>query len=107
MLDREGVTVDTIVANRFVIEDGALTGEIEGPLMDESKAESLERVATMEGVNLADTVAIGNGKADLSMIHTAGEGIGLDPEPMIEPHCDSIVYSMERLRRLFEERNLL
>lgn len=107
VLDHEGITADTIVANRLSVANGALTGEIEGPLIDGSKAESLERVATTELTNLSDTIAIGARRPDLSMMQTAGEGIGLDPAPMVEPHCDTVVYSIDDLHRLFEERNLL
>src|SRR6056297_873434 len=32
-LEREGVSVDVIVSNRLPIEDGHLTGEVEGPLI--------------------------------------------------------------------------
>lgn len=106
-LERAGTGVDTVVANRLTVENGALTGEVTGPLVDGTKDGVLETLAVQEGVPIEETVAIGDGANDLPMLQVAGIAIGYDPEPAVEPHCDAVVHSMAELRRLFVEHDLL
>ena len=47
-LARAGTTVDTVVANRLPA-DGELTGEVTGPLVEGTKDDALERLATDRG----------------------------------------------------------
>lgn len=106
-LSREGVTVDSIVANRLPLEDGELTGEVEGPLIEGTKDDALRRLASAQGVDPEETVAVGDGANDLPMLRVAGLAVGFDPKPAVEPHCDDVVESMNDLRRLLERRGVL
>jgi phosphoserine phosphatase len=106
-LAREGVAVDSIVANRLPMADGKLTGEVEGPLIEGTKDDALRRLASAQGVDPEDTVAVGDGANDLPMLRVAGLAVGFDPKPAVEPHCDELVTDMVSLRRLFEERGVL
>ncbi|MFC6905429.1 phosphoserine phosphatase SerB [Halalkalicoccus tibetensis] len=106
-LEREGVTVDSIVANRLPMEDGELTGEVEGPLIEGTKDDALRRLASAQGVDPEDTVAVGDGANDLPMLRVAGLAVGFDPKPAVEPHCDELVAEMAALRRSFENRGVL
>jgi len=106
-LERAGVTVDSIVANRLPIEDGQLTGEVEGPLVEGTKDDALEDLAATVGVDPADTVAVGDGANDLPMLEVAGLSIGFDPKPAVEPACDVVVLSMAELRGVLEGEGVL
>ncbi|MFC7044129.1 phosphoserine phosphatase SerB [Halobacteriaceae archaeon GCM10025711] len=106
-LDREGVTVDAVVANDLPVADGALTGEVVGSLIEGTKDDALERLAAERGVDVADTVAVGDGANDIPMLDAAGLAVGYDPKPAVEPHCDVTVSSMADLRALFEERGVV
>ena len=106
-LDREGIEVDAIVANRLPVEDGALTGEVEGPLIDGTKDNALEVLATAVGEDLADTVAVGDGANDLPMLQVAGLAVGFDPKPAVAPACDSVVDSMTDLAALLADESVL
>jgi phosphoserine phosphatase len=106
-LEREGVTVDAIVANRLPMADGELTGAVEGPLIEGTKDEALADLAESEGVVMADTVAVGDGANDLPMLQVAGWAVGFEPKPAVEPHCDDVVTSMAELQRLLEGRDIL
>ncbi|GAB3678015.1 phosphoserine phosphatase SerB [Halopiger thermotolerans] len=99
-LEREGVTVDHIVSNRLPMNDGEteLTGAVEGPLIEGTKDDALEDLAADVGVDLDDTVAVGDGANDLPMLKVAGLAIGFDPKPAVEPHCDVVVTSMADAR---------
>ncbi|MCU4926952.1 phosphoserine phosphatase SerB [Halobacteria archaeon AArc-dxtr1] len=108
-LEREGVTVDHIVANRLVMDDGEteLTGDTEGPLIEGTKDDALADLADDVGVDLAETVAIGDGANDLPMLEVAGLAIGFEPKPAVEPECDVVATSMAEVRELLVEDDVL
>lgn len=103
-LDQAGVTVDHVVASRLVIENDAVTGDVEGPLLDEGKDQALEEVALTEGVDLGQTIAIGYGVPDIPMLRAAGTAIGFNPEPDVEEYCDIDVTSMRKLQVYFASK---
>mgnify|MGYP000418682729 CR=1 FL=1 len=106
-LERAGTTVDTVVANRLPMDEGALTGEVEGPLIEGTKDDELSRLSTAFGVPMADTVAVGDGANDLPMLEVAGLAVGFEPKPAVEPACDEVVATMPELLALFEARDLV
>ncbi|PSQ46710.1 phosphoserine phosphatase SerB [Halobacteriales archaeon SW_6_65_15] len=106
-LAREGVSVDIIVANRLPIVDGELTGEVEGPLIEGTKDDALERLAAEREIPISDTVAVGDGANDLPMLEVAGLSVGFIPKPAVRPACDVVVATMERLRQVFADEGLL
>ncbi|MFB6173326.1 MAG: phosphoserine phosphatase SerB [Halobacteriales archaeon] len=105
-LDRAGVSVDRIVANRLPAADGALTGAVEGPLVEGTKDEALRAVAGDLGIDAAETVAVGDGANDVPMLEAAGTAVGFRPKPGVRPHCDVVVATMTRLGRVLEERGI-
>mgnify|MGYP000262264481 FL=1 len=106
-LEREGVEVDATVANRLPVADGALTGEVEGPLIEGTKDDALEVLAAAVGEELSDTVAVGDGANDLPMLEVAGLAVGFDPKPAVAPSCDTIVDSMAELGEVLESEDVL
>lgn len=106
-LEREGVSVDTIVANSLPIRNGKLTGGAEGPLIEGTKDTALEDLAAAVGVEMDETVAIGDGANDLPMLEVSGLAIGYEPKPAVGPHCDVIVESMTDLLELLEAKAVL
>lgn len=64
-------------ANHLAIQDGALTGELFGPVIHaEAKALALIEWAADCGVPLSRTVAVGDGANDLRMMALAGLAVG-------------------------------
>ncbi|MWG34323.1 phosphoserine phosphatase SerB [Halomarina oriensis] len=106
-LAREGVDVDTVVANRVLDADDTLTGGVEGPLVEGTKDDALRALAAEVGVPMDETVAVGDGANDLPMLEVAGLAVGYDPKPAVEPACDTVVTSMADLHDLLAERGLL
>ena len=106
-LDAAGTEVDTIVANRLPIEDGELTGEVEGPLIEGTKDTALRELADDLDVDMSNTVAIGDGANDIPMLDVAGLSVGFNPKSAVEPSCDIVVSSMAELGILLEEERIL
>lgn len=106
-LAREDVSVDRIVANRLPANDGALTGAVAGPLVEGTKDDALDALASEGGVPIAETVAVGDGANDRPMLDAAGLAVGYDPKPSVRPHCDRTVGSMSDLRDLLRSEGVL
>jgi len=104
-LEREGVAVDEIVANRLPDDGAALTGDVEGPLIEGTKDDALERLADEQGADIVNTVAVGDGANDLPMLEVAGLSVGFEPKPAVEPACDVVVSDMTELHDVLAERN--
>ncbi|MFB6196178.1 MAG: HAD family hydrolase, partial [Haloplanus sp.] len=93
-LDPAELDVDTVVANDLPAENGAFTGEIQGPLLGRSKDDVLEELAVERGRPLDETVAIGNDQRDLPMLQAAGLGVAVDATPTVEAQSDLAVSSL-------------
>ncbi|CQH62154.1 phosphoserine phosphatase [Halobacterium hubeiense] len=106
-LDAAGVTVDRVVANSLPEADGELTGDVEGPLIEGTKDDALVDVCEAYGMDVADAVAVGDGANDAPMLDEAGCGVGFQPKPGVDEHCDTVVESMAELEALLRERNVL
>ena len=77
--------IDYVYANELEIdENGKLTGNYVGEIVDgHRKAELLKLIAQVEKVNLAQTIAVGDGANDLPMISEAGLGIAFHAKPRV------------------------
>ncbi len=84
--------LDHAHANRLEVEDGVLTGRIEGEIVDaDAKATILRRIAAAEGVPLEQVVAVGDGANDLPMLQAAGLGIAFNAKPAVRDAADTTV----------------
>ena len=77
--------IDYMYANELEVDDnGKLTGKYLGDIVDgKRKAELLKLIAQVEKVNLAQTIAVGDGANDLPMISEAGLGIAFHAKPRV------------------------
>ena len=77
--------IDYVYANELEIEDGKLTGRYVGEIVDgQRKAELLKLLAQVENVDIAQTIAVGDGANDLPMITNAGLGIAFHAKPKVK-----------------------
>jgi phosphoserine phosphatase len=77
--------IDYVFANRLVIRNGVMTGEVEGAIVDaDRKAELLKEIAQREGIALQQTIAVGDGANDLPMLSTAGLGVAYHAKPVVK-----------------------
>jgi phosphoserine phosphatase len=89
---RDELGLDHAVANVLEIVDGKLTGRTVGPVVDRArKAEVLREIAAIEGFDLSQCVAVGDGANDLDMIAAAGLGIAFNAKPVVRDAADTSV----------------
>ena len=76
--------IDYVYANQLESVDGKLTGRYLGDIVDgKRKAELLQLLAQVEKVDIAQTIAVGDGANDLPMLSVAGLGIAFHAKPKV------------------------
>lgn len=80
--------IDEVHANLLEIEDGKVTGRVTGRIVDgQCKAELLQEIARQEGINLEQTIAVGDGANDLPMLGLAGLGVAFRAKPLVRQNA--------------------
>ena len=81
--------LDYVRANTLEIEDGRLTGRVTGKVVDrKAKEEFLREFAADLGLEMEQTVAVGDGANDIDMINASGLGIAFNAKPALREHAD-------------------
>ena len=84
--------IDYVYANELEIIDGKLTGRYVGDIVDgRRKAELLKLIAQVENVDIAQTIAVGDGANDLPMLSTAGLGIAYHAKPKVKENASQSI----------------
>lgn len=85
---KERFNLDYVYANELEIVDGKLTGRHLGEIVDgKRKAELLRLIAQVEKVDIAQTIAVGDGANDLPMLSVAGLGIAFHAKPKVKENA--------------------
>ena len=89
---KEILDIDYVYANELPIVDGKVTGKVSGEIVDGAKKrEKLIEIAKKEGLDLRQTVAVGDGANDLPMIKTAGMGVAFHAKPLVRQEAANAV----------------
>lgn len=109
--------IDYVYANELEIMDGKLTGNYLGDVVDgKRKAELLKLIAQVENVDIAQTIAVGDGANDLPMLAEAGLGIAFHAKPKVVANAkqsintiglDGVLYFLGFKDSYLEERGKL
>ena len=92
---QEKLDIDYVYANQLEIEDGVLTGGYLGDIVDgDKKAEYLKLLAKKEGIDIGQTIAVGDGANDLQMLNLAGLGIAFHAKPKVKDNAQSSISSI-------------
>ncbi|MBQ7823366.1 MAG: phosphoserine phosphatase SerB [Bacteroidaceae bacterium] len=84
--------IDYVYANELEIVDGKLTGNYIGDIVDgKRKAELLRLIAQVENVDIAQTIAVGDGANDLPMLSIAGLGIAYHAKPKVKENASQSI----------------
>ena len=84
---------DYVYANDLEVgEDGKLTGRYLGDIVDgKRKKELLRLIAQVENIDIAQTIAVGDGANDLPMLSEAGLGIAFHAKPKVKAEASQSI----------------
>ena len=89
---QQKLDLDFIAANQFEIIDGKLTGNVQGVIVDaQYKAQTLQQLAQQFNIPTENTVAIGDGANDLTMMQVANVGVAYHAKPKVQQLAQVIV----------------
>jgi phosphoserine phosphatase len=87
--------IDFVYANELEIQDGKLTGNYVGDIVDgRRKAELLKLIAQLENLDLQQVIAVGDGANDLPMLNIAGLGIAYHAKPKVKENAKQSISSI-------------
>ena len=88
--------IDEVYANTLDINDaGKVTGKVIEPIVDaQGKADKLRALAEQQGISLAQTVAVGDGANDLTMLGIAGLGVAWHAKPKVKAQARQAVSTL-------------
>jgi len=98
--------IDECVSNRLVFRDGVFTGGVEVLVEYNNKGEVLRRLARSLGVELENTIAVGDSEIDISMFRVAGISVAFNPaNRRVEEQADYVIKSptLYPLKELLEK----
>lgn len=88
----QDLKIDFYRANKLEVIDGKLTGKLEGDIIDSgAKLLALKELALLGKIDLAHTVAVGDGANDIEMIESAGLGIAFNGKSKLNTIADTTI----------------
>ena len=88
----EDLGLDFHRANTLEVSNGLLTGSLVGDIIDaQAKASTLVDWARSHSIDMANTVAIGDGGNDVEMLGQAGVGIAFMAKPVAKAAADLVI----------------
>ena len=81
---------DRAIANRLIVKDGVLTGEVEQPIVDSATKRTI-LLDALDGRDPSVSIAIGDGANDIPMIQAAGLGVAYHAKPKTIAAADACI----------------
>lgn len=86
------LNLDYVFANELAVEDGVVTGEIKGDIVDaKRKGEILRKIAEAERISVDQIVAVGDGANDRFMLENAGLAIAFSPKEILKEYSHGMI----------------
>lgn len=99
---RQALSLDFAAANTLGVENGRLTGEVVGQIVNrQAKADYLLQWAAELGLSESQTIAVGDGANDLGMMAVAGLSVAFCAKPIVNQQAD-VVLTQRDLSKLIE-----
>jgi phosphoserine phosphatase len=92
---KEKLDIDFVYANQLEIKEGKLTGNYIGDIVNgNKKAKYLQLLADNMGIDIEQTIAVGDGANDLQMLNLAGLGIAFHAKPKVKDNAQNSISSI-------------
>ena len=89
---RDRLDIDYVYANSMEIKDGYATGKVVGEIVDaDRKATILERIVDEEAITIEQSIAVGDGANDLTMLNLAGLGVAYHAKLKVRASSDNAI----------------
>lgn len=89
---KQELKLDYAFGNELKIEDGKVTGELSGKIIDSNeKARIIDELIKKEGIDTDNVVAVGDGANDRIMIENAGLGIAFNAKKALKEVADGTI----------------
>ena len=89
---KQHLNLDYVFANELAVEDGVVTGEIKGDIVDaQQKGKILQKIAAAERISVDQIVAVGDGANDRFMLENAGLAIAFSPKEILKEYSDGMI----------------
>lgn len=87
--------IDYVHANELDVAGGEVTGRVVGAIVDgPRKAQLLRQLASEQGIDLQQVIAVGDGANDLPMLSIAGLGIAFRAKPLVKQSADQSISTL-------------
>ena len=87
--------IDYVFANELEVVDGKVTGVAVEPIVDaQRKADLLGELARKEGLQMEQTIAVGDGANDLPMLAIAGLGVAFRAKPLVKQSAKQAISTL-------------
>ncbi|MDO6644195.1 phosphoserine phosphatase SerB [Acinetobacter guillouiae] len=92
---QEKLGIDEVHANILDVENGVVTGEVKGHIVDGArKAYLLTELAGKMGISPEQAIAVGDGANDLPMLSIAGLGVAFRAKPVVRQNANQAISSV-------------
>ena len=89
---KKRLNLDYVFANELAVENGVVTGEIKGDIVDaKRKGDILQKIAEAEQISVDQIVAVGDGANDRFMLENAGLAIAFSPKEILKEYSDGMI----------------
>jgi phosphoserine phosphatase len=94
------LSIDFARANQLEIIDAKLSGRVVGKIVDrDAKRLALLEWSQASGIDLSQSIAVGDGSNDLSMMQAAGLSVAFNAKPIVRDSANLVIQGSD-LREL-------
>lgn len=106
---KDRLKIDYVFANNLIIKNDIITGELEihnkelkkdfynGKIYSICKSDVIDQLCNELGIQVKETIAVGDGKVDISMLKRAGLGIAFNASKEVQKNANVVTNNMRTI----------